>query len=152
MFFQEFIPDIVDFGLISWKRSYSNSCLSLSEEHCEKIVKNIVISWSFKKSSPLNSLALCADALCLMGLAHRPHPTAAALVPPASLSAGPTGCLAELERQHLPLWNYHTLSSGCQSQFESRSDLSADWEISNWRLCLTRSNSVQQLQSGYTFK
>ena len=114
--------------------------------------RDLIMAWSFKKSSPLNSLALCADALCLMGLAQWPHPTAAALVPPASLSAGPTGCLAELERQHLPLWNYHTLSSGCQSQFESRSDLSADWEISNWRLCLTRSNSVQQLQSGYTFK
>ena len=31
--------------------------------------RDLIMAWSFKKSSPLNSLALCADALCLMGLA-----------------------------------------------------------------------------------
>ena len=62
--FNEFIPDVMDFGPFSWKRSYSKSCLKNIEK---QKVKSIVISCKFKKNSQLMhcfSFLVLALVLC----------------------------------------------------------------------------------------
>ena len=42
--FHEFMPDITDFGLFSWERSYQKSCLKNMKNIVKNIVKNVVKS------------------------------------------------------------------------------------------------------------
>ena len=84
--FQEFMPDIMDFGLFSWERSYHKSCL-IHDNIVKNIVKNIVQWWKVCMNSSLNLLefmARCANTSYLTGPGHS---AAAAPEPPASLSA-----------------------------------------------------------------
>ena len=86
--FHEFMPDIMDFGLFSWERSYEKSCLT---NIVKNIVKNMVKWWKISMNSSLNLIEFmarspprCADAPYLTGPGHS---AAAAPEPPASLSA-----------------------------------------------------------------
>ena len=62
--FHEFMPDIMNFGHFSWKRSFCKSYLKI-------IVKNIVNLWKFSANyCEFLYTALRAAAPCLMGPFH----------------------------------------------------------------------------------